>query len=196
MTQPIAPEQKTYNELLMRLYEKNQEFLNKAIFTVSSAAIILLFKAISDEIIVSVRYTFCFTFIFFLLTIAFQIFSLKIARDGCDESLSNSTEKQINGEKLFKQAKYLDKWREAFFIFAMILVAVAFVIKTVNPEIMMPKKTQESNSSNQTVTKSFVTPTHAQNSFTPPTSSKPSKPTGSGNTGSDANSQSNQDSKK
>ena len=124
-----------YRKLLMELYRENQSFLNKAIFSVSTLAIPFLFNILSQE-----SKKLCHLALLFLIvaligfcgTIVCQIYSLKIARDGCDKSLEENQESKKCGEQLFDKARNIDICREIIFVISLACIVIALVIKTLN----------------------------------------------------------------
>jgi len=147
-----------YRKLLIELYKENQSFLNKAVFAISSIAIPYLFQAVpkaQDAFSVS-----ClgFSLIGFFAVISLQIWSLKCARNGCDNSLSYKESDKKKGQKLFFKAKKIDAWRDGLFLLALFSILVS-LITPAKESMKMTDKLQ-----NRIYTGDII-----NNSFTPPT---------------------------
>lgn len=155
-----------YRKILIELYKENQNFLNKAIFSVSVLAIPLLFKSLSETAFSScTKYIFTSSLVGFFIVIVLQILSLKSARDGCDEGLLQDEHNKSN--KLFDRARTLDKWREFFFILSLFLIVLAFIFNILNMENNM---TNDTNKSDKTqIIEAFTPPKSIEKkSFVPP----------------------------
>jgi|APGre2960657505_1045072.scaffolds.fasta_scaffold181530_1 hypothetical protein len=119
--------EKEYQTLLQDLYKENQNFLNKAIFGVSSLAIPFLFEVLSQKKdFINSSILLGISLIGFCLVIFMQISSLKNARDGCDKSIK--IESREDGNKLFELARKKDIWRERIFIFSLFLTAFTLLL--------------------------------------------------------------------
>ena len=120
-------------DLLKELYNKNQEWLNKAIFSVSTLAIPFLFEVLSKE--KGLKPSFFLLFICltgFVSVILLQLSSLRNARDGCDKLLSKDQREKKLGNKMCDLARKKDICRECIFAFSLILSVLALFINNLN----------------------------------------------------------------
>lgn len=124
-----------YLDGLNEHYKGNQAFIDKAIFTLSSAAIPALItfaeKLNFSNLFVSVFYI--ISVVLFILVIIFQIIACKIAKEGCDRGMEviddedeielKKKEEKRDSEscKLFQMADFLDNCTIIFFIIAIVL---------------------------------------------------------------------------
>lgn len=128
---PADPNEQ-YKELLLELYKENQAFLNKLILSLSTVAIPLLFKGVLEETSKCISYVFIIALALFIGVILIQLFGLRVAREGCDKSLSSESEDVTEGLKLFKKAKKCDTIRDFMFSVALVSVGIAFIVKALN----------------------------------------------------------------
>lgn len=159
-----------YKKLLVELYKDNQAFLNKAIFSIATLAIPLLFQVLQEEkALFCLKVLLWLSLLEFFAVITLQILSLKAARDGCDKSLEGTSTETEVGERLFNKARTLDKWRDGVFVLSFLLIVVAMVFNILPKEINM---TQGQGGKGQVMI--------GQDSFTPPkamvTQNKPATP--------------------
>lgn len=161
---------KEYNQLMMELYKENQGFLNKAIFGISTLAIPFLFEALkTNDVGFIPELILGSSLIGFLGVIAFQIVSLKKARDGCDKSLEHNETAVEDGERLFNQARFYDIWRERIFILSLLLIVIALFTSIIQKEVAMA-----GNNNGKELQNSFTPPkatSQGQRSFVPPQAS-------------------------
>ncbi len=161
---------KEYNQLMMELYKENQGFLNKAIFGISTLAIPFLFEALkTNDVGFIPELILGGSLIGFFGVIAFQIVSLKKARDGCDKSLEHNETAVEDGERLFNQARLYDIWRERIFILSLLLIVIALFTSIIQKEVAMA-----GNDNGKELQNSFTPPkatSQGQRSFVPPQAS-------------------------
>lgn len=159
-----------YNELMMELYKENQNFLNKAIFGISTLAIPFLFNTLSaNEQSFTVSVLLVISLILFLGVIFFQILSLKSARDGCDKSLEITESSVEDGEVLFNKARALDVWREWLFIGGICVIIISMCVGIIEKEIKMSKNNGKEIQNSFTPPKASIN--EQQRSFVPPKAS-------------------------
>jgi hypothetical protein len=147
--------QNEYREFLKKNYEENQKFIDKAIFTFSSAAIPLLIS-FSEKLSLHNSLIFWLYFVslgLFIIVITMQIIACRIAKEGCDLGYNdNNTEKAL---KLFKRADEID-----FILIFVFVIAILITVLTITTDINI-KNGERMNRNQQE---------EYQNSLTPPKS--------------------------
>ena len=119
-------------EALNDLHQKNQEFLDKAIFSVSIIAIGFLFNAINDTD--KERFS-CYTeffsvlLLFFSIVIILHVISYKITTVACNNlTKKDDGDKIKQGKKQLKYAGIIDSVRDYLFILSIFLIAMLVMI--------------------------------------------------------------------
>ncbi len=146
-------ESKEYKEFLKKLYESNQFFIDKAVFTFSSAAIpaLITFSEKLNLFDNRVYWLYFLSLGLFILVVWLQITACKIAKEGCNLGLDSKNEE---ANKLFEKADKIDNWLRRLFIIAIIITVV-----TVGIDVNFKKEKYMKNN------KPFE---EVQNSLTPP----------------------------
>ncbi len=147
-----------YKSLLLDSYKENQNFLNKLILSVSALAIPLLFEQIRASVNDIVSGLLVCSLVGFIVVVLVQIYSLKIARDGCDKSLSSNSDDLHSGSGLLLRAKRIDLWRDRSFVAALVLIVLAVITFIATKEYDMNNKNREIGWLSQAIDKSFTPP--------------------------------------
>ncbi|NCB49871.1 MAG: hypothetical protein EOM53_04260 [Alphaproteobacteria bacterium] len=116
-----------YREILINLHLKNQEFVDKAIFSISSMAIPVLISLLDKlKSSIFVEFFFCATLISFIITVAMHLHACNLSKEACNLSLNE--EKREKGNELFDKAEKEDKIKFIVFLISLILFVLTIVI--------------------------------------------------------------------
>lgn len=128
-----------HEALLIELYKENQKFIDKAIFTVSSASVPLLanFYDKVDSVLSAVLLL--LSLLLFIATIITHLAAFIYAKRSCDLFLSNRDDKKTKADQKRKRSEKLDKISFGIFVFALISV---FSMLTTNLITKMTKNNQ------------------------------------------------------
>ncbi|WP_068084863.1 hypothetical protein [Polycladidibacter stylochi] len=166
----MAPDK--YQELLIDLYKENQSFLNKALFSVSTLAIPLLFKAILDySENIKAQCMMALSLIGFVIVVTLMIISVRFAKEGCDKAIGGDT---VCAKNNFDKARRTDKYAEIVFVISLFIILTAVVISVVMKGQNMSDK--------KLLNESFVPPKSIDKAFTPPVSLSNQAPAHESNT--------------
>ena len=114
-----------YRNLLLDMYKENQSFLNKAVFSVSTIAVPLLFQtSLQEKTNPELQQLLLFPISFFSIVIGLHVLGLQIAKVGCD--IGMNTEEHSRSDVLFNLARLLDILRDLTFFLA--LAAIPIII--------------------------------------------------------------------
>lgn len=128
-----------HEALLIELYKENQKFIDKAIFTVSSASVPLLANFYDKVGDVWSGVFLLLSLLLFIATIITHLAAFIYAKRSCDLFLSDSSEKKNKAERKRKKSEKLDKIVLWIFVFALISV---FSMLTANLITKMTKNNQ------------------------------------------------------
>lgn len=128
-----------HEDLLIELYKENQKFIDKAIFTVSSASVPLLANFYEKVDGFWSGFFLLLSLLLFIATIVTHLAAFIYAKRSCDLFLSSNTEKKNKAETKRKKSEKLDKIVLWIFVFALISV---FSMLTTNLIIKMTKNNQ------------------------------------------------------
>ncbi len=128
-----------HEALLIELYKENQKFIDKAIFTVSSASVPLLANFYEKVEGIWSAFFLLLSLLLFIATIVTHLAAFIYAKRSCDLFLSSNTEKKNKAETKRKKSVKLDKI--VLWIFVCALISV-FSMLTINSITKMTKNNQ------------------------------------------------------
>lgn len=112
--------------LYLELYNENQNFLIKAMFTISLAALPFILYASKDLSGIERIFT-DLSFLSFSIILCFQLYTHYIAREGCDLALSEKDEDAEKAWGLFDKVRVIEKIEYWLFGISLGLLFLAYV---------------------------------------------------------------------